>query len=68
MATEQVSTYRQPSEGQDNNASEVAVVHHKKNIYPTVRHMILVVAVLLTICIIAFLIHQNGKSIYDNGL
>lgn len=43
-------------------------MHHKKNIYPSLRHTILVAFVLLTICVIAFLIHQNGKSIYDNGL
>ncbi len=44
------------------------VEHHKKNIYPATRHILLVACVLLALCIIVFLIHQNGKSIYDNGL
>jgi hypothetical protein len=43
-------------------------VHHKKNIYPTARHFLLIISVLLALCVIIFLIHQNGKSIYDNGL
>lgn len=43
-------------------------VHHKKNIYPIVRHAILIACVLLTFFLVVFLIHQNGKSIYENGI
>ncbi len=43
-------------------------VHEKRNIYPLVRHILLVACVLLTVCLVIFLIHQNGKSIYDNGI
>jgi hypothetical protein len=42
--------------------------HHKKNIYPIARHTLLILTLILCVCIILFLIHQNGKSIYDNGL
>jgi Na+/H+ antiporter NhaC len=38
------------------------------NIYPTIRHLVLIICALLTIAIILFLFYQNGKSIYDNGL
>lgn len=42
--------------------------HHLKNVYPTMRHIILVVSILLAIAVIMFLIHQNGKSIYEHGV
>lgn len=42
--------------------------HHKKNLYPAVRHILLIIFVLCTLTFIFFLVHQNGKSIYDNGL
>lgn len=44
------------------------VIHHTKNLYPIVRHTILIAIVLLCATLIIFLMHQNGKSIYDNGL
>lgn len=43
-------------------------LRHKKNLYPYVRHLLLAIAVLLALTLIFFLIYQNGKSIYDNGL
>ncbi len=42
--------------------------HQKKNIYPLVRHIFIIAVTLATISILIFLIYQNGKSIYDNGL
>lgn len=42
--------------------------HLKRNLYPTVRHILLVLIVLCALCFIIFLVHQNGKSIYDHGL
>lgn len=42
--------------------------HHLKNVYPTMRHIILVVSILLAVAVIMFLIHQNGKSIYEHGV
>jgi len=42
--------------------------HHTQNLYPRARHIILVSLVLFSIALIIFLMHQNGKSIYDNGL
>lgn len=42
--------------------------HHIKNIYPTMRHLILVMFVLIALFIILFLMHQNGKSIYEHGI
>jgi hypothetical protein len=42
--------------------------HHLKNVYPTMRHIILIVLILLAISIIMFLIHQNGRSIYEHGV
>lgn len=50
------------------NIAQIPPMHLKRNIYPSARHILLIITVLFTICIILFLIHQNGKSIYDNGL
>ena len=47
---------------------EVVEHHHTRNLYPVVRHIFLVTAVLCALSIIVFLMYQNGKSIYDNGL
>ena len=44
------------------------VIHHTKNLYPIVRHVILVLTVLFFALCILFLMHQNGKSIYDKGI
>lgn len=44
------------------------IIHHTKNLYPVVRHILLVVFVLFSIALIVLLMHQNGKSIYDNGI
>ena len=46
----------------------VPASHLKKNIYPMARHILLITAIVFGLCVIVFLIHQNGKSIYDNGL
>jgi hypothetical protein len=53
---------------QQNSDTGTPHVHLKKNIYPTARHLLLVACVLLTLCVLVFLVHQNGKSIYENGL
>jgi hypothetical protein len=45
----------------------VPFMQHKKNLYPVVRHIFLVICILFAVAFIIFLIHQNGKSIYDNG-
>ena len=42
--------------------------YYKKNIYPSLRHILLVSFVIMCMALILFLMHQNGKSIYDNGL
>lgn len=47
---------------------DAPVTHHTKNLYPTVRHTILVIVVIFFVALILFLMHQNGKSIYDNGI
>ena len=44
------------------------VIHHTKNLYPQVRHIILIVLILLFAALIVFLMIQNGKSIYEHGL
>jgi hypothetical protein len=46
----------------------VPASHLKKNIYPAARHILLIIIIIFALCVIVFLIHQNGKSIYDNGL
>lgn len=38
------------------------------NLYPMFRHLFLTICILFTLAIIAFLIYQNGKNIYDNGI
>lgn len=61
---------------QSSNSTSVAehetpssqINHHKKNIYPSTRHVLLITFILFGLCLILFLIHQNGKSIYDNGI
>lgn len=39
-----------------------------KNLYPAARHILLVTCILFSVCLIIFLMHQNGKNIYDNGI
>jgi lipopolysaccharide/colanic/teichoic acid biosynthesis glycosyltransferase len=54
-----------------NASSETVTIpasHLKKNLYPAIRHVLLIVFVLLTIVTILFLMHQNGKSIYEHGI
>lgn len=46
----------------------VPASHLKRNIYPAVRHILLVVTLAFALSVIVFLIYQNGKSIYDHGL
>ena len=43
-------------------------IHQKKNVYHKTLHIIFVAIILAFLCLIFFLIHQNGKSIYENGL
>lgn len=38
------------------------------NLHKVFRHFILISCILLAISIIIFLIYQNGKSIYDQGI
>lgn len=42
--------------------------HLTKNIYPYLRHSMLIIIVLITFFTIIFLIHQNGKSLYEHGI
>jgi hypothetical protein len=44
------------------------IIHHTRNLYPVVRHTILIVLILLFSALIIFLMIQNGKSIYENGI
>ena len=62
-----------PKEGSSKNAvisahQEQHLIRQTKNLYPIVRHIILVVCVLFFIVLIIFLVLQNGKNIYDNGI
>ncbi len=52
----------------DTSHSSTFQAHHKKNIYPYLRHTLLIIAVLIAFFIIMFLIHQNGKSLYEHGI
>ena len=48
---------------------EQEITHTEEvNIYPTLRTTLLVLCVLFAIGLVLFLIYQNGKSIYANGL
>lgn len=38
------------------------------NLYPILRTTLIILCVLIVLGITAFLIYQNGKSIYDKGL
>ncbi len=42
--------------------------HKETNIYPLLRTILLILAVLFTLAAVLFLFYQNGKSIYDHGL
>ncbi len=44
------------------------IIHHTKNLYPLVRHVLLIICILFSLTLILLLMHQNGKSIYDNGI
>jgi uncharacterized protein HemX len=46
----------------------VASFHTKKNLYPFVRHILLTILVILGVTLTLFLMQQNGKSIYENGI
>ena len=64
MDTETLKENQTPQPSQEGVVDQ----HKKKNLYPIVRHIFLVTAVLCALSIIIFLMYQNGKSIYDNGL
>ena len=40
----------------------------EKNIYPTLRTTVIVLCFLLALFVAVFLIYQNGKTIYANGI
>ena len=42
-------------------------IHHTKNLYPTVRHTVLIIFVLVALFMIVFLVNENGRRIYENG-
>ena len=57
------------SEEQKNIAREGSTkTHHIKNLYPAARHTLLIICVLCALFLIIYLINQNGKSIYENGV
>lgn len=43
-------------------------IHHMKNLYPAARHALLVICILCALFLIMYLINQNGRSIYENGI
>lgn len=54
---------------EENLALEEAYEEHKvKNLYPAVRHILLIILVLFTLIFLVFLMHQNGRSIYEHGI
>ena len=57
----------QPPETLEKQGEDTAV-EDEINVYPTIRHVFLILCILLTIAIIVFLFYQNGSSIYDNGI
>lgn len=52
----------------DTSHPPIHQAHHKKNIYPYLRHTLLIIIVLIAFLTIMFLIHQNGKSLYEHGI
>jgi hypothetical protein len=58
----------------DTETKEVAippteeVTNKELNVYPILRHVFLIFCILLTVLIVFFLMYQNGKSIYENGI
>ncbi len=55
-------------EPQELSPKDTPVIYHTKNLYPAVRHIIIILIVIFCVALIIFLMHQNGKSIYDNGI
>ncbi len=53
---------------QQSISEEKTVEETKINIYPVIRHIFLITSLLLAFSIIVFLIYQNGKSIYVQGI
>ncbi|MDB5259828.1 MAG: hypothetical protein JWN37_59 [Candidatus Nomurabacteria bacterium] len=53
-----------------NLQKEDSTVQNKKdiNLYPALRRGFLIFCIIAAIFIILFLIYQNGKSIYANGI
>lgn len=59
---------------QENTVSTMAekpaenIYHKDTNIYPMMRTTILAICFIITVCIVLFLIYQNGRSIYESGI
>lgn len=47
---------------------ENKAVRSEVNAYPTLRKIFFSLVILFFVVIAVFLVYQNGKSIYDNGI
>ena len=56
------------SEVNISQTTEKNAYHTETNLYPTIRTVLLSLCVILTISLVLFLIYQNGKSLYANGI
>lgn len=53
---------------QEKNIVEENEYKGEINLYPILRTIFIILCIILVVGLVAFLIYQNGKSIYDNGL
>jgi hypothetical protein len=55
-------------ETEENTSTELNKPDKDINLYPTIRTVTIAVLVIVFIFLVLFLIYQNGKSIYVNGI
>ena len=66
-ASKAASEQTPPTTNQTDTSTPPHILH-TKNLYPVVRHTVLVICVVVLVTVIVLLMLQNGKSIYDNGI
>ena len=64
-----MDTSTEPNKILSNNENTNANAYYEeKNVYPLLRKIFLMLCAIIAVAVLLFLIYQNGKSIYVNGL
>jgi hypothetical protein len=57
-----------PNDTQNTQLAPVQETEKEVNLFPILRSILLIVAVIFSIGIILYLLYLNGKSVYENGV